>query len=217
MTLAIVTPAASDPVTLAEAKTHCRVDFTTDDTYITGLITAATNWVENRTGRQLVTATLRQSWDNTGLQFRPDDVALGRVLTSQWMQRGDGSYRRSEVWLAREPVSAVSWVKYYDADDVQQTVSSSDYWTDFDSTPPRITPKTVWPTIHWLRPNAFQVQFIAGYGSASSVPALLKHAIKVMVAHWYEIREPIVLGMPVASVPMSVDAICQQFKTQLVK
>lgn len=220
MTLAIVTPAASDPVTLAEAKAHCRVDFTTDDTYIGTLISAAVNWVESKTGRQLMSVTLRQSWDNSGVSMRPDDIALGRVLVSQHVNSwrgGSNGFQTAEMQLAREPVSAVSWVKYYDNDDVQQTVSSSDYWVDIDSTPPRVTPKTAWPSVHWLRPNAFQIQFVAGYADATSVPALLKHAIKVMVAHWYEIREPVIQGVIIADVPMSAKHICETYQTKVIK
>lgn len=37
----------TEPITLAQAKTHLRVDFTDDDTYITSLITQARRVIEN--------------------------------------------------------------------------------------------------------------------------------------------------------------------------
>ena len=43
--------------------------------------------------------------------------------------------------------------------------------------------------------NAFEVAFTAGYGDeASDVPAPIRHALKLLVAHWFEHREPVVVG-----------------------
>ncbi len=207
VTIALVTAAQSDPVTTAEAKTHMRVDFSTDDSYIAGLIAKATAFAQHQTHRQFVSATFRQSWDTVPSALEPRDPSRylpGLFVPSEANVVG--------VKLGREPVTAVSWVKYYDATDTLQTVSGSDYWTDLDSSPPRIVPKTSWPVVHPQRPNAFQVQFVAGYGDASAVPALLKHAILMLVSHWYEHREPVVTGTVVTPVPMAVESILLQFE-----
>lgn len=209
MTIALVTAAASDPVTTAEAKTHMRIDFSTDDTYIEGLITAATDWVQWRSGRQLVSATFRQSWDSYPTVIYPSK--------NDWLQSGARIWQpgmeTAFVPLARGPVSSVSWVKYYDADDVQQTVSSSDYWVDTDSDPARVVPKNGWPTIYLGRPNAFQVQFVAGYGNAAAVPKLLKQAVLWLVAHWYENREAVVMNQYAREVPMGVESACMRYSS----
>lgn len=47
-----------EPITLVEAKTHMKVDFADEDTYITGLITQCRGLMETATGRSLVTKTV---------------------------------------------------------------------------------------------------------------------------------------------------------------
>lgn len=49
-----------EPVTLAEARAHCRVLSTDEDTLITALIIAAREWVENFTGHILVQREVTQ-------------------------------------------------------------------------------------------------------------------------------------------------------------
>lgn len=183
----LVTAATSDPVEVGEAKTHLRIDFNHDDALLTSLIAEATQWIQNRTGRQLIEATWRQAWDT-----------LPEV-----------------VELTRAPVASVAWVKYYDADEVLTTVNSSDYWVDAPTS--RVIPKDGWPTIHDARPGAFQVQYVAGYGSSgASVPPPLRRAILWLVAHWYEQREAAVVNGYVREVPFGVESICGQYETSLL-
>ena len=54
----ITESAPTEPVTRTEAKTHMKVDFTDDDTYIDALITQCRGLMEQATGRSLVLKTV---------------------------------------------------------------------------------------------------------------------------------------------------------------
>lgn len=47
-------PTGSEPITLAQAKSQLKIDFTTDDTLLTALITAARSQIEQYTGVSIV-------------------------------------------------------------------------------------------------------------------------------------------------------------------
>jgi uncharacterized phiE125 gp8 family phage protein len=177
---------ASEPVSLAEAKTHMRIDHSDDDTYITALIPAARKRIEQVTRRALID----QTWE-MHLNWFPDLIEV-----------------------PRPPLSSVTSITYLDDNGASQTLASSVYTVDTDSQPGRIYEAydQSWPTTYAV-PKAIKVTFVAGYGSASSdVPADLVQAVKILVAHWYENREPVAVGLSVASIPMVLDYILEDYR-----
>lgn len=189
MSTVVVTQPAIEPVSVADAKAHCRVVTTDDDSYIEALIAAARQYVEDNTRRKLITQTL------------------------DW--RRDYGFPRGYIELPYPPLQSVTSVTYVDGDGTTQTLSTSKYSVDTNSHTPRIYPvySESWPTCR-TEPNAVTVRYVAGYGDAASdVPQGLRHAIKLLVAHWYEAREPIVTGTIVAQIPMSVQSLIGQFYT----
>ena len=63
MTTRLITPPATEPVTLAEAKIQCRVDIDDDDTLIQGYIAAARSQCEHIIGRSIMPQTWELSLD----------------------------------------------------------------------------------------------------------------------------------------------------------
>jgi uncharacterized phiE125 gp8 family phage protein len=160
-----VTAPAVSPISLAEAKAQMRVEGNDDDTIIQRLIDAAVAFVDVQgvLGRAMIT----QTW-------------------GEWLAPNP-----STVLLSLGPVQSVSAIKYYDVDGVLQTATLADF--NVFGTPNRITitPKTskAWP-ITQTRDDAIKIEYVVGYGSTSaSVPQTVRHALLMLVAHWYENRE----------------------------
>lgn len=171
MGLKLVTPPASEPITLAEAKLQLGVTGSTQDDAITLAITAARTDIENRTNLALIT----QTWDQTLDEFPTDCDSLDRIL------------------LRRYPVISITGLFYYDADGVEQTVDTDEYVLDNYSDRHwlvRAAAITAWPTIQDRR-NSVRVRFVAGYGStAASVPAPLRMAILANLSAQYTALDP---------------------------
>jgi uncharacterized phiE125 gp8 family phage protein len=160
-----VTAPAALPISVAEAKTQMRVEGNDDDTIIERLVNAAVAFVDVQgvLGRAMIT----QTW-------------------GEWLAPNP-----STVMLSLGPVQSVSAIKYYDIDGVLQTATLADF--NVFGTPNRITitPKTskAWP-ITQTRDDAIKIEYVVGYGSTSaSVPQTVRHALLMLVAHWYENRE----------------------------
>lgn len=167
------TPPAVEPVTVSEAKAHLRVDVSDDDAYIATLITAAREWCEQYLDRTLI--------------------------DTQWTMRLDSF--PYEIELPRPPIASAGTatavtLTYTLGDDSTATLSSTQYRVDRNSTPGvvRQLRAGTWPA-NLDDYNAVAVTWWAGYGaSGTSVPAAIRHAILMLVAHWYENRNTVLVG-----------------------
>ena len=151
------------PVTLAEVKSHLRLNANdpTHDENLMLLLEAAAERLEQDIDRQLITATYLQT------QF-------------SWL----GS--TSEIKLRSRAVSTVSSVVYADEDGVQQTMDSTAYVFDSGRGSVFPAPGTEWPCVQPNNPNAISISFTAGYGSdAGCMPRLFKAAILLGVGKWF--------------------------------
>lgn len=182
--LLTITPPAEEPITLAEAKVHCHVDGSDEDSLLTGLIVAARELCELRARRAFVTQTLERH-----LECWPASTG---------------------IYVPKAPLVSVTSVKYIDSDSVEQTVSSSDYIVDIASQPGRVVLKrnVSWPSAELQVGGAVRVRYVAGYGAASAVPARYKQAIRLLVGHWYENREQVAINQGnLKTLPFAVDAL----------
>ena len=170
------TAPAVEPVTLVEAKAHCRVDTSADDTLIQGYITTAREWVEDYIDRALVTQQLVMRLDAF-----PEEIELPRP-----------------PMIASGTATALT-ITYVTGDTGgTATLSSSTYRVDRTATPGvvRNLYGGSWPS-HLLDQNSVTVSWWAGYGDAASVPQRVKSAILMCVHELYEKRGD--GAMPVAA------------------
>lgn len=181
------------PLSLNEAKAAARVDHTDEDTLIESLIQAATDLVEDRTGRALIT----QTW---------------RFYT--WGLYGDDAFQ-----LPRLPVSAIAALEYRDSAGNLQSASVDDFRLTADGWRAQVEPieGQQWPQAG-DRADAIRITVTAGYGDgAESVPEPLRLAIRLLVGHWYEHRAAVIVGKAAVQIPLGVEHILQSHRTGWVQ
>jgi len=156
-------PPDVEPVTAQETADYGRIDEEDDQPLLDAMITASRQVVEAMGNLALISRTYEARWDC-------------------WPKNG-------ELWLPRYPVSSITKVEYYDADNTLQTWTGYD--TDIYSIPARITLSygETWPTLR-ERTGAIIVTYVAGYGATGeSVPTALKMAVKAGALALYELRD----------------------------
>ena len=174
-----ITQPSSEPVTLAEAQLHLRLDTVgsppshPDDTLVQALISASRENAEQYTGVTIASCTYEMQ---------------GELLDDK-------------LSLQTYPVTSIVSVKYQDEDDVTQTVSASDYYVDNFERPARLVFKENAPTA------TLTVRFSAGFTDGQSpnpypVPAGIKAAMLLLIGHLYENREAVNVGNIVNEFPL---------------
>lgn len=152
-----------EPVTLSQAKTHCRVLHDDDDALIEGLITAAREWVETYTGQTLLRRTVSQHFDRLG----------GNTYLHAW------------------PITAGTAVNVSYLDSNGELQSFADARLAFSDCRAMLVPPIggSWPATYGENGSVL-VSFEAGYAAPDDVPQSLKQAIMLLVGHWFVQREP---------------------------
>ncbi len=181
--LSVVTPPASEPITVAEAKQHCRVDISTDDAYIGSLITVAREYVENVLGRRIVTQTWDLKLDRFPPGFRDFRVPYG-------------------------PWQSITSIQYIALDGTTQTWASTHYNLDAATFEPRVY--LSWMDIYPVpRPiqNAVTIRHVSGY---ATVPENYKHMVRLLVSHYYDTARNVVDGLKLMKTPRAFDSLLAQ-------
>ena len=186
MSLQLTSAPAAEPVTLAEARQHLRLDGTDDDAFVSALITTARLQIE---------------------------AALDQALISQtWSWRLDDLPDDNELQLPLWPVQAIDGFYTVRADGTE--IDRSDHITisDFASQPARLKVKRPAETAAAAF-GPYHVSFTAGYGETpDSVPAPIRTALLQLVAHWYEHRGPSEVGSNAARIPETISHLLAPYQ-----
>jgi uncharacterized phiE125 gp8 family phage protein len=174
---------ASEPLTLAEAKLHLRVEHTGDDSLITALIVAARQQAEALTARSLITQQWRQDLEDFAELDKDNGISC------------DGRIR-----LQCPPLASVQGITYLDTDGVRQTLDASAYQVVTGGGYVMPDYGTTWPSCR-MQPGSVQISYTAGYGAASAVPQPIKAWMLLAIGAWYTQREALIAGISISELP----------------
>lgn len=177
-----------EPISLEIAKEHLRVTSTDDNDYITTLIKTVRKFLEGYTKRAFITQTQIYRFKDF-----PNNDSL-------------------PVYLPNAPLQSITSVQYIDTDGTTETWSTDYYTTDIYSTEGNFYPSYgyTYPSVQDIL-NAVTVTYICGFGDdAADVPEDLRHAMLIMIHHWYVNRMP-VSDISKNEVPHSAFALARPF------
>lgn len=162
----IISGAATTLLTLDDVRAHLNLPASLgNDAYLASLVRAATKAAETYTGLSLLSQTV---------QDQHDGFPCGRT----------------PIVLRLSPVTAITSIAYTDTAGDSQTWTNGEYVTDLVSSPARIAPGVdyFYPSTS-TKIGSVQVTYTAGFGStAASVPQDIIHAVRMLVADYYENR-----------------------------
>ena len=172
-----------EPITLAEAKAHLRVDHDAEDELIDALISMAREVTEKRCGLVLG----RQSWRLT----------VDRVTTAHLTP------------LDLHPVHAIDAVTVYDEFGVARALENESYRLCATRRPASIAFKALPPTAEME--NGVEIDIDAGF-DADAIPAPLRQAMLLLIGQGYETRGGFSADEQPVAIPQGYEVLVQPFR-----
>lgn len=186
MALTMTSGPAVEPVSLDEAKAHLRIDGTSEDALVASLILTSRLHIEAALGLALI----HQGW---------------RLILDSWPKGGI-------VRVPLSPLTSVAEVRVKNAAGVGDVVAAADYSVVVAGRPQRLIAKGAWP-VPGVAAAGIEIDFTAGFGvAAEDVPAPIRQALLLLIAHWYEHRDPVEIGAPQTSVPHAVNRLLGPYR-----
>ncbi|AHB49044.1 hypothetical protein W911_12515 [Hyphomicrobium nitrativorans NL23] len=192
MALTLMGAPAVEPVSVSAAKAHLRIDGDAEDILIASLIVTSRLHVEAALGLALIS----QEW---------------RLTLDKWPE--PRSSKNAAVRFPLRPVHSIEEVRVRGADGTPDVLPPERYLLDQDALTPRLVPNgESWPA-PGLPVSGIEIDFEAGMGAeAEEVPEPIRHAILLLVAHWYEHRDPMEIGSAGAAIPHAVSDLLKPYR-----
>jgi uncharacterized phiE125 gp8 family phage protein len=196
-----------EPLTLAECRAQCRLvpdnegtslEAHPDDDALLAYLAAARDYAERFTGLAIAWRTYTLKLTGFPANDCPIDLGIG-------------------------PVGVITSITYL-VSGTPTVLDASNYELD-DAAPTgvvHLVPDAQWPEVD-ENVNSVVVTFKAGYRPTSPgsgdptmpvLPHTLKSALKLMLAHWYENREAVVLGTIATQLPLGIEALLRQHRVR---
>lgn len=189
MKLTLVSGPAAEPLDLDDVKAHLRIDGDDEDTLLGSLITTSRSHVETAMGLALITQT--------------------------WRWQADCWPKGGVVELMTRPIQSVEQVAVRGTDGGETVLDPATYTVDVSGQTGRIAPNDG----RWPQPGALlggiEIGFTAGFGDAATdVPEPVRQALRLLVAHWYEVRNPVHIGQMASRVPDTVSELLMPYRVR---
>lgn len=165
-TLRLITPPASEPVSVAELRDHLRLPATVEEDFLVSSIASARMLCEEATGMALITRSYG-------------------LFIDRWPQEA------RSIDLPQGPVQAVTGVYLYDIEGAAMALDASYYAADVQGARLSLHMAPPAPT---QALSGIEIRYDAGYGDAGDVPALFKQAIKQLAGYLYANRGDVAVG-----------------------
>lgn len=155
----VVTAATLQPLTLTEVKKHLEID--DDDS-------------EHNTQLESMIDEACEQWESD-----TDSICMQRTLRITTNEFYD------DFKLPQRPITSITSLKYYDLNNVQQTLATTVYGFDVANRSIRLKTNQSIPTFtpRW---DAFEITYVAGHATAASIPALWKRAMLLLIAYYFD-------------------------------
>ncbi|MFZ5735883.1 MAG: head-tail connector protein [Pseudomonadota bacterium] len=185
MPMLLLAGPAAEPWTVTDLKSFVRVEHDADDAVIASLLTAARAQIEAATGKML----LAQRW---------------RLVRDAWPREG-------RIVLRGGPLRSLIAARTFDAHGAAHDVDPASFVLDLAG--------GVIASPHWALPEpgravaGIELDLELGYGSAADdVPPPLRHAVRLLAAHWYDNRGGIAPGDGAALLPGGVATLIAGYR-----
>lgn len=185
--LSFVAPSMLSPVTLDEAKAFLRVQTDDDDATITVIVNAVKDWIEQHAGVILNQRQLTVSYPTFG----------------------------PRVPIVQRPLVSVDTVVYDDLAGAVVTLASNEYRLRDFAGMQTIVPLAGHPLpMTNAEDGAVRVTITAGYASNADIPAPIKQAALLLIAHWYDNRDAVTAGAMV-ELPFGVAELLMPYRRRM--
>lgn len=206
--------AATDYLSLADAKTHLRVTSSADDTYISGLISMAIDACSNYLGYSIKKATAKYGFDGfTGSPALINPINGLNIPSGNYLRLNTRCLSVTNVYYINDSQALTEF-------DASAWIASTDPMGSYsrnifiEDAPTSVTDDTI----------KYIVQVTEGFNpvGTSSVdpdtifPATIKHAALLLVAQYYDNRQAIVVGTTHSEMNLGFHYLLDPYKIQIL-
>lgn len=172
---------STEPISLQLAQDQLRVDSDADQELVDMYIKAARHQFEQDTNSAISDS---QEW---------------KIYMDVW--------NGISIPIGIGPILTIDSVEYYDVNGDLQTLSASTYHKDMIGGCIVLKNGYDWPDLEEQHPSAIIVTFTAGYTDPLDVDSDIKEALLLLISHFYENRQAVVVGQTAHSLPLGYQRI----------